>query len=88
MTQKYRVFCLRTACVMRMFALNGQDVAVHFMTDSRWEPDTLFLVFEEDFRFTDDSCARPFVPSAIDRAQKLQRVELDFSNKEPLFIER
>ena len=28
-----------------------QDVALPWMTDPRWEPDTLFLVFEEDFRF-------------------------------------
>ena len=28
-----------------------QDVAVPFMTQPCWEPDTLFLIFEEDFRF-------------------------------------
>ena len=28
-----------------------QDVALPWMTDPRWEADTLFLVFEEDFRF-------------------------------------
>ena len=29
----------------------SQDVALPLMRDPRWEPDTLFLVFEEDFRF-------------------------------------
>ena len=32
-----------------MFA--SEDVALPLMRDPRWEPDTLFLVFEEDFRF-------------------------------------
>ena len=29
-----------------------QDVGIPLMRDPRWEPDTLFMVFEEDFRFT------------------------------------
>ena len=29
-----------------------KDVALPWITDPRWEADTLFLVFEEDFRFT------------------------------------
>ena len=29
-----------------------KDVALPWMNDPRWEVDTLFLVFEEDFRFT------------------------------------
>ena len=28
-----------------------QEVALPWMQDPRWEPDTLFLVFEEDIRF-------------------------------------
>ena len=28
-----------------------QDVAVPFMTNLCWEDDTMFMVFEEDFRF-------------------------------------
>jgi len=28
-----------------------KDVALPWMTDARWEPGTLFLIFEEDFRF-------------------------------------
>ena len=29
-----------------------KDVAIPLMQDPRWERDTLFMVFEEDFRFT------------------------------------
>ena len=61
---------------------HNQDVAVHFMSDSRWENDTLFLVFEEDFRFEEDSCGGSHEPIACDSSQRpLQPVELGYHNK-------
>ena len=38
-----------------------KDMALPLMRDPRWEPDTLFLVFEEDYRFTGDADAEPEV---------------------------
>ena len=53
---------------MRAFLSHPQDVGVHLMTDVRWEPDTLFMVFEEEFRFTDTgSAARLCLPPASRR---------------------
>lgn len=36
---------------MLLLLCMSQDIACPLMLDPRWEPDTLFLVFEEDFRF-------------------------------------
>ena len=36
----------------------GEDVGLPLMQDSRFERDTLFLVFEEDFRFEPDDVGR------------------------------
>ena len=37
----------------------SKDVALPLMCDPRWEKDTLFLVFEEDFRFSEDEFDEP-----------------------------
>lgn len=34
------------------------------MRDERWEPDTLFLVFEEDYRFAENDDPEPVVVKA------------------------
>ena len=47
-----------------------QDVALPLMCDKRWEEDTLFLVFEEDFRFTNDDDSEP----VFIKARQLQEV--------------
>ena len=39
------------ACAGFVKNLSTQDIAMEFMLDVRWPPDTLFLLFEEDFRF-------------------------------------
>ena len=60
------------------------------MRDPRWEPDTLFMVFEEDFRFTGEADAEPEVIKAsklqevvgeTDEPEERERVPLDDSNK-------
>lgn len=56
------------------------------MTDPRWEDDTLFLVFEEDFRFTEVSGAGLSEPAAGNPAPVLERVKLDYYNKEPILM--
>ena len=43
----------------------GEDVGLPLMQDSRFERDTLFLVFEEDFRFE---------PGVSSETAKLKRV--------------
>ena len=53
------------------------------MTASCWEADTLFAVFEEDFRFSEYSGAIPPVPAAGGTVQTLRPVVLDGWNKEP-----
>ena len=81
----------------------SEDVAVHFMTDERWEKDTLFIVFEEDFRFEPDAqttasasgpgSAGSSEPAAGEPALRrrpmapVQCVLLDYGNKEPLCIQ-
>ena len=35
------------------FSIFIQDVGLPLMRDERWEPDTLFMVFEEDYRFAE-----------------------------------
>ena len=45
---------------------SSQDYALPLMIDNRWDKDTLFLVFEEDFRFTDTAKRSP--PTAVSGA--------------------
>ena len=46
-----------------------EDLALPLMIDDRWEQDTLFLVFEEDFRFRPDE--EPHVPTEPIQAANL-----------------
>ena len=41
-----------------------QDIALPLLRDERWERDTLFLVFEEDFRFTEHEDPEPVTVKA------------------------
>ena len=41
-----------------------QDIALPLMRDERWERDTLFLVFEEDFRFSEHEDPEPVMVKA------------------------
>ena len=68
-----------------------QDICLPLINDERWEPDTLFLVFEEDFRFAADDDPEPQLMKA-GRLQEVvgeievddtERVLLDANNKEP-----
>ena len=36
-----------------------EDIALPLISDGRWEPDTIFLIFEEDFRFTESEGSAP-----------------------------
>ena len=47
------------ACCMLPALLFLQDVALPFIRDDRFEKDTLFLVFENDFRFHPDDHMPP-----------------------------
>ena len=47
----------------------SQEVAVNLMTDARWEPDTPFSIFGEDYRFADVSCVGSSEPAAGESAQ-------------------
>ena len=47
-----------------------KDVALPLISDKRWEPDTLFLIFEEDFRFTESDTSAP----VLVKKTKLQEV--------------
>ena len=44
-------FCFPARHSKRKNSTGGEDVGLPLMTDSRFERDTGFLVFEEDFRF-------------------------------------
>ena len=68
-----------------------QDICLPLINDERWEPDTLFLVFEEDFRFAADDDPETQLMKA-GRLQEVvgeievddtERVLLDANNKEP-----
>ena len=59
----------RCCIAFQTCVLFGQDVAVPLMRDPRWERDTLFLVFEEDYRFTPDD-----VEPNVMKASQLQEV--------------
>ena len=67
-----------------------EDVALPLMRDERWEQDTLFLVFEEDFRFTNDDVEPCFVKGCnlqevvgeAPSGQHVSQVPLDADNKE------
>ena len=44
-------FCFIARHSKRKNSTGGEDVGLPLMTDTRFERDTLFLIFEEDFRF-------------------------------------
>ena len=79
-----------------MFAF--EDVALPLMRDPRWEPDTLFLVFEEDFRFEeheDDIGERTFAKAndlqewggqKNELAEIRKRVPLTSTNRAALLV--
>ena len=78
-----------TCCVARHCNVL-KDIALPLMRDPRWEPDTLFMVFEEDFRFTGEADSEPEVIKAsklqevvgeTDEPEERERVPLDDSNK-------
>ena len=71
---------------------SNEDIGVNFMADTRFEEDTLFLVFEDDFMFEEAAASSRLtapVPSSSEPAageglgRPRDRVQLTRGNKDP-----
>ena len=61
-----------------LFCIVMQDVAIPFMLSPSWEKDTLFLIFEEDFRFERE--APELIPDIISVGQLREAGDVDGSD--------
>ena len=83
--------CCGSGVAVTCFA-SHEDIGVHFMLDPRFEEDTLFMVFEEDYRFEREDpgwtgavlASSASEPAAGARgATPRDRVQLRMANKDP-----